>query len=185
MKKILLYGFDDLEADRFQNAAESAGLAMYVIGDTALDMTVSRLFEIDDDLDAVHSAYDDHYMLFQGFELPELIQVGKDLASAGAPFDGIRIMRTDENENWTLRRLLEEAASEHHLSRKVMILQELIRSCGGVDVKAMDEQQQREFRDALTDAFRLLQSGEFTGREIDEAIRRLSEELKSTRRLLS
>lgn len=185
MKKILLYGLSDMEADRFQNKAEEMGLAMYVIGDDALEMKINDALAIEDDLDGRHEEFEDEYMLFHEFELKDIISTLKAFEKAGLAFSGVNVMRTDLNESWTLRKLMKAAAKEHHISKKAIQLQAVLRACNGTDTSDMEESQRREFKASIKKGLELLNSRKLLDGEADEVMEDLRFYLQKTKRLLN
>lgn len=183
MKKVLLYGIDDATADFYQNIGETKDTAMYIVGDDALDVKLSKLFEIGDDLDARAEEFPDSYMIFQEMTVQELLDLLNEFHKAGKAYEGIKVMRTASNEEWTLRALLIEAAKENIMTRKVLVLQELLKSCNSLDLSGMETKDQQEFKNAIMTAFMYLKQGQYTEEQLEHVIAQLSEGLKNTRKL--
>jgi hypothetical protein len=183
MKKILLYGIDDATADVYQNIAESHDIEMDIVGDDALDATVGKLFEISDDLDTRAATFPDQYMIFQEVEVPELLRLLKEFKAAGKEYEGIKVMRTKTNETWALRHLLTEAAKEQALSKKVIVLQELVKSCNSLDMTQMDPKDRQDFKEALMTAFMFLQQGQYTEEQLDHVTSALTDGLKKAKKM--
>jgi len=183
MKKILIYGLDETTADLYQNIATGHDIAMVIVGDTALDVKVNKLFEITDDLDTYATAFPDSYMIMQEIEVNELLTLLRQFRDAGREFEGIKVMRTGTNEGWTLRALLTEAAREQKLTQKVLVLQELIKSCNSLDLSEMEPKARQSFREAIMEGFVLLQQGKYEEQELDRTIQVLTEGLRQARKL--
>ncbi len=183
MKKILLYGLNDETADQYQTLAANNSIAMYIINDSMLDTSVEKLFEINDDLDNQHADFENAYMVLQEIEVNELVLLLKQMDSIGKPFEGIKIMRTESNRQWSMRELFIQAEKEYNVTKKAMVLQELIRSCNGLDVSELDPHQRNEFKDGIMNGYMLLKSGEYDEDALNAAIAVLSENLKNCRRL--
>ncbi len=185
MRKILLYGFSDERADRFQNIAAEMDIPVYIIGDSGLDMTLGRLFELDEDLDTASPAFPDEYMIMQEISKEELLALLDLLEKEGFPFSGIKVMRTEINAGWPLRLLLKAAAEEHRASKKALILVELLRSCNTLDLSGMEPDERDAMKKALMEAFALLDSGSYTEEDLDARIAAVTEGLKKARRLFN
>jgi hypothetical protein len=183
MKKILLYGVPEPQADRYQNIAANEDIAMYTIGDEELDQTIEKLFETQDDLNNKADAFASPYMLMQEIEVPELLKLVRLFKQNDLEFEGIKVMKTPTNSSWTLRALLEEAQRENEVARKTVVLRELIKSCNGLDLSKMEAKEQHAFKETLMNAYLLLQSGQYTGEALDEAIGALTQALRSCRKL--
>ena len=118
MKKILLYGVNDETADQYQTLAANSSIAMYIINDSVLDTSVEKLFEINDDLDNQHADFENAYMVLQEIEVNELVLLLKQMTSIGKPFEGIKIMRTESNNQWSMRELFMQAEREYNVTKK-------------------------------------------------------------------
>ena len=88
MKKILLYGISEIDADLYQNIAIVYDVAMYILSDTCMPMLLRDLFELNDDLDNMHAEAEGEYMLMDGVSSEDLIRLLKAFEEAGRPFDG-------------------------------------------------------------------------------------------------
>lgn len=183
MEKILLYGLSDESADRIQDALAEIGIPVYVIGDDGLTETVAELFELEDDLDTRAEAFDGEYMIMQDIDTRRLYEVLNLIEKDGYEFDGIKIMRTDVNENWTLKRLLTETAEEHRLHKKALILREVLAACNSLDLSGMPDDEKEKFKQNIMDAFMVLYSGSYTENELDKYISGITESLKKTRKI--
>ena len=173
MKKILLYGISEIDADLYQNIAIVYDVAMYILSDTCMPMLLRDLFELNDDLDNMHAEAEGEYMLMDGVSSEDLIRLLKAFEEAGRPFDGTVVVRTRVNENWTLARLLDEVRKEHDLMEKLNELDELLQDCNGIDLSAMDASDSTELKAALLEGYLLLKDDQQEVLEVDEAIRRL------------
>ncbi len=183
MKKILLYGIDDATADFYQNVGETKDIAMVIVGDDALDVKISKLFEVGDDLNTRAEEFSDSYMIFQEMSVQELVDLLREFHKTGREFEGIKVMRTKTNEEWTLRALLTEAAKENVMTRKVLVLQELLKSCNSLDLSTMEMKDKQEFKEAIMTAFMYLKQGQYTEEQLDHVIAELGEGLKNARKL--
>ena len=183
MKRILLYGLDEAEADQTQNILEGIGVAAYIIGDDVLDEELDQVFEAKEDFDGRHQEFDEQWMLFDGIRTEELIPVLQALAAQGVPFDGVKVMLNENNAGWTVRRLFEATRKEHELGKRIMVLQELLSSCSGLELSQADPKVRAEFRRSLADAMRLLRSGNYTVEAVDRAIEDLTASMKGVRKL--
>ena len=183
MKKILIYGLDESEADKTQAILERIGIAAYVIGDDVLDEKVDRVFETEEDFDGRHQEFPLSYMLFDGFDLNGVVSVLDLLHRNGQNFEGVKIMRTDTNSSWKMRDLLAHTAASYEVGKKTLILDEVIRSCHGLDLSEADGKARAEFKKSLTDALKLLQSNAYNAEQIDRVTVNLVNAMKSARKL--
>ena len=183
MKKILLYGLTDQESDLLQDCAVDLGIPVYIVGDSALDEVLGRLFELDDDLDTRAVEFDEEFMIMDGMTKEDLLELLGVFDKHGFEFDGVKVMRTPSNEQWTLRELLKETQSEHRIAQRAMILTQLLKSCNMLDLSTMQPEERQKFKDSLMDSFMLLQSGTYTLEEIDDCLHRVSEGLKAAHKL--
>lgn len=178
MKKILLYGMNEQDADLYQTIGINYDAAMYIINDSCMDKTIAELFELNDDLDSMHAEFDGEYMLLDGITSDDLIDLMKAFAAGGRPFDGVIAVRTRVNEQWTLARLLEEIRREHAVMDKLQELDELLQDCNGIDLSAMDAADGNALKQALLEGYLLLKDDNQDPSEVDEAISRLKEAMK-------
>ena len=183
VKRILLYGLDDAAADRTQIILERIGIAAYIIGDDVLDENVDEVFNAQEDFDGRHQEFSSAFLLFDGMKPEELLPVLQELEIHGQPFDGVKIMLNQTNAGWTFRKLFEETYREHELAKKVLVLQELISSCSGINVSNADNKSKSEFRRSLVDALTVLKSGSYNEEAVDNAIHNLTESMKGVRKL--
>ena len=173
MKKILLYGINEIDADLYQNVAIGYDVAMYILNDTCMSVLVRDLFELNDDLDNMHAEAEGEYMLMDGISSEDLIVLLKAFEDAGRPFKGPVIVRTRINETWTLAKLLDGVREEHVLMEKLNELDEMLQDCNGIDLSAMDASDSTELKAALLEGYLLLKDDQQELAEVDEAIRRL------------
>ncbi len=183
VKKILIYGLDEAEADKTQAILERIGIAAYVIGDDVLDEKVNRVFETEEDFGGRHLEFPKQYMLFDGFDLNGVMSVLDLLSRNRADFDGVKIMRTDTNSEWKMRDLLTHTAKSFEVGKKTLILDEVIRSCNGIDLSEADGKVRTEFKKSLTEALKLLQSNAYDVEQIDRVTSNLVNAMKGVRKL--
>ena len=173
MKKILLYGLSEPDADLYQTAAVGFDIAMYIINDSCMGRKVGELFELNDDLDSMHAAVDGEYMLMDGIDSETLLKLLKAFEDTGRPYEGSVAVRTRVNENWTLARLLEEIRKEQELIDKLHELDDLLQDCNGIDLSAMELSDSNDLKQALLEGYLLLKDEEQDIQEVDKAISRL------------
>ena len=183
MKKILIYGLDETEADKTQAILERIGIAAYVIGDDVLDEKVNRVFETEEDFDGRHQEFPLSYMLFDGFDLNGVMSVLDLLHRNRQDFDGVKIMRTDTNSSWKMKDLLTHTAESYEVGKKTLILDEVIRSCSGLDLSEADGKVRAEFKKSLSEALKLLQSNAYNAEQIDRVTVNLVNAMKGARKL--
>ena len=183
MKKILLYGLSDEESDCLQDCAAELGIPVYIVGDSALEEVLGRLFELNDDLDTRAEEFDEEFMIMDGMTRDDLLELLKVFDRHGFEFDGVKVMRTLSNEKWTLRELLKETQSEHRIAQRAMILTQLLKSCNMLDLSTMEPEERQKFKESLMDLFMLLQSGTYTLEQIDDCLHRVSDGLKAAHKL--
>jgi hypothetical protein len=183
VKRILLYGLDEADADKTQIILDNLGIAAYIIGDDVLDEQLDKVFDAQEDFDGRHQEFSSRFMLFDGMKAEELLPVLHRLSVDGEEFDGVKIMLNETNSGWTLRRLFNETYKEHELAKRVLVLHELVQSCIGINLTDTDSKSRNEFRTSLISAFNLLTSGSYTKDGVDKAIHDLSESMKGVRKL--
>ena len=183
VKRILLYGLEETDADKTQIILDNLGIAAYIIGDDVLDEGLGKVFDAQEDFDGRHQEFSTRFMLFDGMKAEELLPVLHTLSVEGQNFDGVKIMLNETNRGWTLRRLFNETYKEHELAKRVIILQEMIQSCIGINLTDTDTKSKNEFRSSLISAFNLLTSGSYSQENVDKAIQDLSESMKGVRKL--
>ena len=183
VKKILIYGLDETEADKTQAILERIGIAAYVIGDDVLDEKVNRVFETEEDFDGRHQEFPLSYMLFDGFDLNGVMSVLDLLHRNRQDFDGVKIMRTDTNSSWKMKDLLTHTAESYEVGKKTLILDEVIRSCSGLDLSEADGKVRAEFKKSLSEALKLLQSNAYNAEQIDRVTVNLVNAMKGARKL--
>lgn len=183
VRKILIYGLDEPNADKTQNILERQGIAAYVIGDDVLDQTVNSVFNAEEDFDGRHQEIQQSFMIFDGFELNGVLSTLDLLRRMGAEFDGVKVMRTDINSNWKMKDLLKRTKESFEVSKKAIVLNEVIQSCNGIDLSGGDAKARAEFKKALTDAIKLLQSGSYVPEQVDRVTHNLTAAMKGVRKL--
>lgn len=183
VRKILIYGLDEPNADKTQNILERQGIAAYVIGDDVLDQTVSSVFNAEEDFDGRHQEIQQSFMIFDGFDLNGVLSTLDLLRRMGAEFDGVKVMRTDINSNWKMKDLLKRTKESFEVSKKAIVLNEVIQSCNGIDLSGGDGKARAEFKKALTDAIKLLQSGSYVPEQVDRVTHNLTAAMKGVRKL--
>ena len=92
MKRILLYGLDEADADKTQIILDNLGIAAYIIGDDVLDEELGKVFDAQEDFDGRHQEFSTRFMLFDGMKAEELLPVLHTLAVEDQNFDGVKIM---------------------------------------------------------------------------------------------
>ena len=180
---MLLYGLDEADADRTQIILEQMGIAAYIIGDDVLDKPLGKVFDAQEDFDGRHQEFSTRFMLFDGMKPEELLPVLHSLSVHGQEFDGVKVMLNENNSDWTVRRLFGETYKEHELAKRVLVLQELVQSCIGINLTDTDSKARNDFRTSLISAFNLLTSGSYSKESVDKAISDLSESMKGVRKL--
>ena len=184
MKKILFYHLDDLQMKVYPNIARRLGYPMISIDDSNLDQTIQDLFELEEGSRGVCSAYNLSYLLFQDTTREELLVVLDAFKTAKMPFQGIKIVRTETNEKWKLRYLLEETFEEHKLFQNAKLLDQLIRSANEIDLSVLTENDQEAFKQTLVDSYLLLKSGQFTNEELETSIQKMKDGLMMVRKVV-
>ena len=182
---MLIYGLEEPEADKTQAILERHGIAAYVFGDDVLDQTVDMVFDAEEDFDGRHQEFPSSYMLFDGFELNEVTDILSLLQKNGAEFNGVKVMRNDNNVKWTMRDVLIRTAASFEASKQALELSELIRSCNGLDLSSADGKIRIELRKNLSEAVKLLRSGTYTAEQVETAKDNLSNSMKGARKLYS
>ncbi len=183
VKRILIYGLDEDNADQTQIILENIGIAAYIIGDDVLDERVDEVFDAQEDFDGRHQEFPVSFLLFDGLEAKELLPILQELHVHGQEFDGVKIMLNATNSEWTLRKLFEETYKEHELAKKVIILQELLQSCNGINLTDTDSKAKTEFRRSLMEAFNIIKNRSYDAETIDKVIHNLTESMKGVRKL--
>ena len=183
MKRILLYGLDEADADKTQIILEQMGIAAYIIGDDVLDEPLDKVFDAQEDFDGRHQEFSTCFMLFDGMRPEELLPVLRELSAQGQEFDGVKVMLNENNSGWTLRRLFGETRKEHELAKRILVLQEMVQSCIGINLTDTDAKARNEFRTSLIEAFNLLTSGSYDKDSVEKAISDLSASMKGVRKL--
>jgi len=182
-KKVFLYGLQREDAERIRSVLADHDIAAFILGDEALDETVADVFEMNDDIGDVHEAFDREYMIFQDIDLNELVRLMAEIEASGEEFEGVKVMRTENNEHWTMRYLLEQTAKEHDTARKAIVLDQLIRSCNNLDLTSLTSEEQKEFKASLLEAFMVLKSGTYTYETVTAAAENLAAWLRKISKL--
>lgn len=183
MRKILLYGVGEETLQAIKMTGQIWNIRVIRITDGQLADTLAGLFEAETDFSGTCDAFEDEYMLIQDMSREELIGLIRALKKQGVEFEGIKVMRTPSNENWKLEDLFRETAEEHQVVKKVRLLQQILQSCGTLDLSQYPDEG-RELKQAVRNAYAFLQTGQFSLQETEEQIRVLMEILKNTGRLV-
>ncbi len=184
MKKILLYGMNEADADLYQTIAIGYDIAMYIINDSCLSRSVGDLFQLNDDLESIHEAYAGEYMLMDGLSSDDLLELLKAFAEGGRPFPGVIVTRTKVNETWTLALLLEEVAKESTLMSRLKELDELMEDCNSVDFAAMDPKDSMELKQVLLESYLLFKDEHHDLAETEEMVRKLRKAMEPAVRII-
>jgi len=185
MKKVLLYGLEEEESSRIQGILAKHDIATYILNDEVLEETVEKAFDLEDDTNNSHTVFEEAFFICQELTLEELLNLLKEIEADGKEFDGIKIMRTENNASWTLRDLMFNAKEEYEAARKAIILEEMIRNCDQLDLSSLNHEEMEEFKENLMSAFITLKSGDFTNAQITREIDKLKESMKKVKRLLN
>jgi len=183
VKKLMIYGLDEPLLSRAEAIADELGIMTSIIGDDVLEEKLGSLMEKQEDFPARHCEFDLPYLIADGMTVKDLVEYLTVLRKSGCEFEGIKIMRTETNQDWTIRRLFEHTREEHEAAKKAVILDEMIRSCNGIDLSSVEQPAQNLLKERLLKAYMLLKSGKFSNEEVTKAIEDLSESLKGVRKL--
>lgn len=183
MRKILLYGVSEKTLQAIQMTGQIWNIQVIRITDGQLNDTLAGLFASETDYSGTCDAFADEYMLIQDMSREELIGLVRALKKQGTEFEGIKVMRTPSNENWKLEDLFRETAEEHQVVKKVRLLQQILQSCGTLDLSQYPGEGQ-DLKEAVRNAYAFLQAGQFSLQETEEQIQTLMEKLKNTGRLM-
>lgn len=168
MKKILLYGYDDLDNTTFQNIAKECNFFLCVISDAVLDKKLEEVFALEEDRIGEHNKFSDQYIIFE--DKDSLVMFMNKLAQNDIIYEGIKIILTETNKHWTLEHLFAETDHDHQIMRKAEFLDDLIRQCNIIDFHLLPEEKVSKYKKDLMDAFILLKSGSFSEEELDKSI---------------
>jgi len=185
MKKILLYGVDDQTADRYQNLASDENVAMYVINDSFLNETVETAFSINSDLDNVHEQYDRMYMLMMGISEDELIRLITSFVQHGLPFDGVKVMLSENGPNWTLRHLFEETGMENDRTVIMIELRKLLLQAESIQINLMPELEAKRLKKAIQNGKAVASNKNIEYFKLHECITELKDAMESAPHILS
>ncbi|MBP3890923.1 MAG: DUF3783 domain-containing protein [Solobacterium sp.] len=181
MKKIVFY-LDETVYQQYQPIVEAKGFLVALVGDESLFRSVKEVFETDVKASG-HEAFDEGYMLMQEISDTELTVLLEIFEEKGLEFEGIKVMRTEHNEKWTLQELLFETNKEHQVMKKAILLETLMKSTNGMDFNALPKEVETGLKQALMHAYMLLSSGQFDADSLENALQELSEQLKKAKRV--
>ena len=122
-------------------------------------------------------------MIMQDLTKEDLMDFLRRTKEKGLEFEGIKIMRTENNASWLLKDVFLETKSEHETMKRVFVLQQIMKSCNEIDLSAVEEDSKGEFANALMDAYMLLQMGEYDAAQVEAASARLMEAMRKIRKV--
>lgn len=184
MKKVLVYGIDEQDLSIYKKVLQQHDISVFQITDDDLELTIATLFDRNASTSGACSM-DETYMLFDGVSKDELVEIVHQFDHAGKEYDGIKVMRTPVNEKWLLSGLLEETKNEHAVFQKVRLLDNVLRSCNGLDFSKMDQEAEKNVKQAMMDAYLYLQGGQFELETLDAKAKTLMEALRSAEMFIS
>lgn len=184
MKKILLYGMDDYIADQYQNIATECGIAMFVVGDDVLDVTVENAFQFNEDMDTKHEEFEESFLVMQELEEKDILELLEAFEKSGCPYKGIKVVKTPTNASWTLRNLFLETMQERNVLRKAWELDQLLKDANDVDFSKMDEADSKVLKEAFMDSYLLLKSGNYDEHSLTKAIEELIPLLQKSQKIV-
>ena len=175
----MLYGLPADTVQIYRTAAAGMDINVCVLDDSDLDTEVADLFagNSTESENRCH-AFSDSYMLYQGMEKQELLELGSRITGKTSTIHDITIVRTLSNQSWTLRKLFEETARESVLVQKLDHLMELLKQANQVDLSRLDINDTELYKAAVMKGFVILQEKHEDPSEIDEALRLLTDILE-------
>ena len=131
MKKVI--GYTKNTDERLKALFESHGIGLVYVQDECLDKKISDLFEMSDSSCKGGCEYPD-VMVMQDITTVDLDMFEDWCNEAHLSFDGIKVLRTDTNANWTLKELIHEVTLEHETIGKLSELQNAVNGLMTVNV---------------------------------------------------
>lgn len=181
MKKIIFYNVTDRDYAIYQEIGKQEGILVGRISDASLTKTLGEVFASEEkEFEATNRPYS--YLFMQDLDQEELIHLVKSFEENGVGFEGIKVMRTKNNESWLLKDVMEETQREHFLAAKVILLQEALKSCNDVDMKQLNEETLNQFKEVVMRAYMILKSGIYEEAVIDGALQDLTGILKKIKK---
>lgn len=177
MKKILFYQLEDIQKQVYPSIAKRLGYTMISLDDNDLDKSLKDLFTVEENHRGICEEFQDSFFVMNEMTTQDLMILLDAFQTAKMPYKGIKVMRTETNENWTLRELFQETSQEHQMFQNVKLLDQLLKSSNTVDLFLLKEEDREHFKQTLMSSFLLLKSGQFTKEELDRAIQEMKDAL--------
>jgi hypothetical protein len=183
VRKVMIYGLGGDALQKAEMAFDVLKIDTIVIGDDVLEETLASVMEKDGGFSERHTEFDLPYMVAQDMTAEEFAKCFFILERFGLKYDGLKILRTNFNENWTIRHLFQATRASYDVLKDAVILKELIGNCESLYGSAGDAASKAEMKKRTENAKKLLASGKYTNESVKQAIAELTESLHSYRKL--
>lgn len=178
MKKIVLYNVEEELLEKYRSIEEFKDIKFSRVFDEDLDKTVNDLFELEKNIGNCE-AFEKSYMIMSDISKDDLNFVNKILKKYDLEFNGIRVMKTQINKDWTLKALLKEVSEEHEIMTRIFKLRKLIISTNDMDLNKYEEPLSFGLKQALLNGYVLINSKDINIDKLDEAIANIKQFLKA------
>ena len=183
VKKVMIYGLDGNQLEKAVSAFDVFHIGTIVIGDDVLDEPLAKIMEKDGGFSERHTEFDLPYMVGQEMTAEEFARYFIVMERFGYKYDGVKILRTEFNENWPIRYLFQATRQSFDVLKEAMVLRELIQNCESLYTSVGEASAMAELRKRTENAKKLLISGQYTGAAVEHAIQELTESLHNFRKL--
>ena len=180
MRKVFFYGTDDAALTYYRQLLGDMFVHVFVLGDDSLEQKLGEVMDAEEDDFSGHARFAGEFMLMQELEKTELIAMLNLFEDAGYAFEGVKIMRNEENAGICLNELFEITARQHSVINRVRILEQLAASCSGIDLEAMPELLRQRLQKALMQAYMIIQYRRYDEAEIEHCMREITECLRQS-----
>lgn len=183
VKKVMIYGVDGGLLEKLESAFDILQIGTIVIGDDVLDETVGSVMDKDGSFSDRHTEFDMPYMVGQEMTAQEFVKCLGFLELFGTPFEGIKVLRTPDNENWTIRSLFQKARKSFDTLKDTLTLKQLIADCENLYGSAGEASSRAMLKKRTESAKKLLASGNCAEESVKRAIQELTDCMNSYRKL--
>ncbi len=157
----------------YSRILDGTGIRVFRVGDRSLNLTLGRCLDEAADDDSEHEAFRKAYVLVQGMDHGELTEILMRFESEHAGFDGIRVMRTAQNEMKAVREVLAEEAGKNALPRRIMILRQILHQCETLDMDSVPEEIRKRLQQALMQAYMIIGFRNYDEMQIEYCIQEI------------
>lgn len=180
MRTVFFYGVDEAAFAYYRQLLTDMFIRVCRLGDASLGRTLGKVMDAAEDDLSGHTEFAGEYMLMQEVGKTELTAMLNLFEDAGYAFEGVKIMRNEENADVTLKELFEVTARQHSVINRARILEQLALSCSGIDLGTLPDDLRNRLQKALMQAYMIITYQRYDEAQIEHCMREITECLRQS-----